>query len=72
MSYFQTDDIPEYVNPTPKKLLVLVSPTGVIIFDGVQSHFIRSYCRNNYPQSGNAKRVWRSHLQSLGYVIKNK
>lgn len=68
--YFQTDDMPEYPHPNPKPLLRLISPSGAVIFNKVQSHELRSYYKNNHAPAGcNGKRIWREKLIELGYQV---
>jgi hypothetical protein len=72
MSYFQTDDIPQYPHGEPRSLLTLTNPIGEILLEAVKSHVIRAYFKDMYLNNqGNGKRIWREELTKLGYKIEN-
>lgn len=78
MKYFQTDDRDDYFASLETKnknritSVSLVDPNGKMILSHVPTHKIRSYVRKNYPEFGNAKKIWRAAIESKGYnVISN-
>ncbi len=78
MKYFQTDDRDDYFdslrsNNKPKKwsTLTVKDPSGKIILNHVMTYQVRKYIKGKYPEYGNAKRVWRTALQSKGYTVIN-
>lgn len=71
MSYFQTDDIPEYTHGKPKSNLNLISPSGDVILFDVKPYKIREYFKTTYCKVSNGKKIWRDGLTKLGYTINN-
>jgi len=78
MKYFQTDDRDDYfqslerrTNPNPCTSLTLIDPNGKKVLTEVPSHKIRSFVKKNYPEFGNAKKIWRAAIQSKGYTVVN-
>ena len=78
MRYFQTDDRDDYFfilkNKGDKKsgLVSLIDTNGNQVFSEVQTHVIRNYVKTKYPEFGNAKKIWRSAIESKGYKVVNE
>ena len=77
MKYFQTDDRDDYFASLEKSntkrciSLTLLDPNGKVVLTEVPSHKIRTFVKNNYPEFGNAKKIWRAAIQSKGYTVVN-
>lgn len=77
MKYFQTDDRDDYFASLDTKSknritsVSLIDQKGKTVLSHVPTHKIRSYVRHNYPEFGNAKKIWRAAIQSKGYTVVN-
>ena len=77
MKYFQTDDRDDYFASLEKTSrnrctsVSLKSPSGKILLKEVPTHKVRTYVKKNYPEFGNAKKIWRAAIQSKGYTVIN-
>jgi len=77
MKYFQTDDRDDYFDsfktnkPNKTVSVTLLDPKGKVVLKEVPTHKIRTYVKKNYPEFGNAKRIWRNAIQSKGYKVIN-
>ncbi len=77
MKYFQTDDRDDYFaslekNNTKRCISVtLLDPNGKRVLTDVPTHKIRSFVKKNYPEFGNAKKIWRAAITSKGYKVIN-
>ena len=77
MKYFQTDDRDDYFESLENKStnrrtsVSLKDPKGKIILSKVPTHKIRDYVKKNYPEFGNAKKIWRKSIESKGYKVIN-
>lgn len=77
MKYFQTDDRDDYFDSLrtnkPKKYstVTLLDPNKKVVLKEVQTHKIRAYVKKNFPEFGNAKKIWRAAITSKGYTVVN-
>lgn len=77
MKYFQTDDRDDYFdslrtnNPNKTISVTLLDPNKKPILTDVPTHKIRTFVKNNFPEFGNAKKIWRKAIESKGYTVVN-
>lgn len=77
MKYFQTYDRDDYFASLEKNKskrcisVTLLDPNGKRVLTEVATHKIREFVKKNYPEFGNAKKIWRSAIVSKGYKVIN-
>jgi hypothetical protein len=77
MKYFQTDDRDDYFNSLKTNnqnktvSVTLLDPNKKVILTEVPTYKIRTFVKKNYPEFGNAKKIWRKAIESKGYTVIN-
>lgn len=77
MKYFQTDDRDDYFDSLEKKhknkctSVTLIDPNGKEVLTKVPTHKVRTFVKHNFPEFGNAKKIWRAAIESKGYKVIN-
>jgi len=78
-NYLQTDDRDDYFSQFGRRRnrdrlkpsgFTLISPSGETLFNNVDRHKVRTYCKKTYlPYGKGAKYIWRGILESKGYKV---
>ncbi len=77
MKYFQTDDRDDYFASLEKSRgnkctsVTLLDANSKAVLSEVPTHKIRAFVKKNYPEFGNAKKIWRNAIESKGYKVIN-
>ena len=77
MKYFQTDDRDDYFASLEKSKakrcisVTLLDTSGKRVLTDVPTYKIREFVKKNYPEFGNAKKIWRAAIISKGYKVIN-